>query len=170
MPHPPPEPVLRLLPPACAAVQLTYLLDDPGVFANWRSMEGHSVNTYTMINADGKESYVKFIWMPKGGEGRDRPCACPLPRLHSVLAGPGRWPADSDAAASGCLLSLTMPSLGQRSELVEQLLTPPASEVPSLCTDIKVHQPPRLYPGWNESHLPLRLAVGSPSPRPPVPV
>lgn len=46
---------------------LTYLLDDPGVFANWRSMEGHSVNTYTMINADGKESYVKFIWMPKGG-------------------------------------------------------------------------------------------------------
>jgi catalase len=33
-------------------------------------MEGHSVNTYTMINAEGKESYVKFIWMPKGGEGK----------------------------------------------------------------------------------------------------
>lgn len=54
--------------PFLVPVQLTYLLDDPGVFANWRAMEGHSVNTYTMTNADGKESYVKFIWMPKGGE------------------------------------------------------------------------------------------------------
>eukprot|EP00878_Enallax_costatus_P001640 GHUV01001792.1.p1 GENE.GHUV01001792.1~~GHUV01001792.1.p1 ORF type:complete len:428 (+),score=101.27 GHUV01001792.1:218-1501(+) len=46
---------------------LTYLLDNPGVFANWRSMEGHSVNTYTMINSEGKEVYVKFIWTPQGG-------------------------------------------------------------------------------------------------------
>lgn len=48
-------------------LQLTYLLDDPGVFANWRSMEGHSVNTYTMINSEGKEVWVKFIWTPEGG-------------------------------------------------------------------------------------------------------
>eukprot|EP00775_Hariotina_reticulata_P002758 gene2758-3052_t len=46
---------------------LTYLLDDPGVPANWRGMEGHSVNTYTMINAEGKEQYVKLIWNPVGG-------------------------------------------------------------------------------------------------------
>lgn len=54
-------------------LQLTYLLDDPGVFANWRQMEGHSVNTYTMINAEGKERYVKFIWNPKGGEHQAAP-------------------------------------------------------------------------------------------------
>jgi catalase len=51
---------------------LTYLLDDPGVPASWRVMEGHSVNTYTMINAEGKEFYVKFIWNPMGGE--PQPC------------------------------------------------------------------------------------------------
>lgn len=45
--------------------QLTYLLDDIGVPANWRALEGHSVNTYTMIAEDGKESYVKFIWTPQ---------------------------------------------------------------------------------------------------------
>lgn len=65
-----PADVSRLLDCVCVPVhhQLTYLLDDPGVFANWRSMEGHSVNTFTLINAEGKEHYVKFIWTPKGGE------------------------------------------------------------------------------------------------------
>jgi catalase len=46
---------------------LTWLLDDYGVPANWHTMEGHSVNTYTMMNKDGKETYIKFIWTPKGG-------------------------------------------------------------------------------------------------------
>lgn len=49
-------------------MQLTWLLDDYGVPANWRAMEGHSVNTYTMINKEGKETYIKLIWTPKGGK------------------------------------------------------------------------------------------------------
>lgn len=48
--------------------QLTWLLDDPGVPAHWRALEGHSVNTYSMVNSEGKEKWVKFIWTPKGGE------------------------------------------------------------------------------------------------------
>jgi catalase len=32
-------------------------------------MEGHSVNTFTIMNEEGKEHYVKFIWAPKAGEG-----------------------------------------------------------------------------------------------------
>jgi len=27
------------------------------------------VNTFILINSEGKERYVKFIWTPKGGEG-----------------------------------------------------------------------------------------------------
>lgn len=38
-----------------------------GVPANWRALEGHSVNTYTMINGEGKEQWVKLFWNPKGG-------------------------------------------------------------------------------------------------------
>ena len=48
-------------------LQLTYLLDDYGIPANYRTMEGHSVNTYTVFDGEGKERYVKFIWAPKAG-------------------------------------------------------------------------------------------------------
>lgn len=54
-------------PPSPCVLQLTWLLDDNGVPANWRALEGHSVNTYTMINSEGKERYIKLIWAPKGG-------------------------------------------------------------------------------------------------------
>ena len=30
-------------------------------------LEGHSVNTYTLINKEGKEQLVKFHWLPHGG-------------------------------------------------------------------------------------------------------
>lgn len=51
---------------ACGA-QLTWLLDDPGIPADWRHLEGHSVNTYLFINAQGKERYFKMRWLPEGG-------------------------------------------------------------------------------------------------------
>jgi hypothetical protein len=55
-----PPPTTHTHPPT----QLTWLLDDAGVPAHWRALEGHSVNTYTLINAQGQERYVKFIWTP----------------------------------------------------------------------------------------------------------
>ena len=30
-------------------------------------LEGHSVNTYTLVNKEGKETLVKFHWLPEGG-------------------------------------------------------------------------------------------------------
>jgi hypothetical protein len=59
--------LLRRAPTLSCVLQLTWLLDDAGVPANWRALEGHSVNTYTMINSEGKERYIKLIWAPKGG-------------------------------------------------------------------------------------------------------
>ena len=64
------RPLLPPCVPLCCLLQLTYLLDDPGVPANWRALEGHSVNTFVMINKDRQERYVKLIWTPKGGERR----------------------------------------------------------------------------------------------------
>jgi catalase len=46
---------------------LTWLLDDNGIPANWRVLEGYSVNTYVMINKKGEETWVKMHWRPKGG-------------------------------------------------------------------------------------------------------
>jgi catalase len=46
----------------------TFLMDDVGVPANYREMPGFGVHTYTLINRDGKVSYVKFHWLPKAGE------------------------------------------------------------------------------------------------------
>jgi hypothetical protein len=49
-------------------VQLTWLLADEGLPANWRCLEGYSVNTFLLINDKGEERYVKFHWRPKEGE------------------------------------------------------------------------------------------------------
>lgn len=46
---------------------LTFLMDDDGIPANYRHMQGFSVNTFKLINKEGKETYVKFIWNPKQG-------------------------------------------------------------------------------------------------------
>ena len=32
-----------------------------------QGIEGHSVNTYTLVNSEGKENLVKFHWLPVGG-------------------------------------------------------------------------------------------------------
>ncbi|KAG1355350.1 putative Catalase isozyme 1 [Cocos nucifera] len=45
----------------------TFLFDDVGVPADYRHMDGSGVNTYTLINKEGKARYVKFHWRPTCG-------------------------------------------------------------------------------------------------------
>ncbi|BDA45347.1 Catalase isozyme C [Coccomyxa sp. Obi] len=47
---------------------VTYLLDDVGIPADYRHMNGSSVNTYTLIDKSGNVHYVKFRWVPTVGE------------------------------------------------------------------------------------------------------
>lgn len=35
--------------------------------ASYREMPGFGVHTYTLINREGKVTYVKFHWLPKAG-------------------------------------------------------------------------------------------------------
>lgn len=48
--------------------QFTFLQDDVGVPLNYRHMEGFGVHTYTLINKEGRVTYVKFHWQPACGE------------------------------------------------------------------------------------------------------
>lgn len=48
-------------------MQFTFLQDDVGIPANYRHMEGFGVHTYTLINKEGKVTYVKFHWQPTCG-------------------------------------------------------------------------------------------------------
>ena len=61
-----------------ARLQLTWLLDDNGIPANWANMEGYGVNTFKLINAQGKENLCKFHVMPKEG-------GCPCSTLPFLL-------------------------------------------------------------------------------------
>lgn len=45
----------------------TFLQDDVGVPLNYRHMEGFGVHTFTLINREGKITYVKFHWKPTCG-------------------------------------------------------------------------------------------------------
>ena len=47
--------------------QFTFLLDDIGIPANYRRMEGFGVHTYTLLAKDGRVTYVKFHWKPAAG-------------------------------------------------------------------------------------------------------
>ncbi|PSC73747.1 catalase isozyme 1 [Micractinium conductrix] len=46
----------------------TFLLDDWGVPSDYRHMEGFGVHTFILINAQGKETLVKFHWKPTCGQ------------------------------------------------------------------------------------------------------
>mmetsp|Transcript_3164 Transcript_3164/g.6927 ORF Transcript_3164/g.6927 Transcript_3164/m.6927 type:complete len:493 (+) Transcript_3164:169-1647(+) len=46
---------------------LSFLLDDVGIPKNYRMMPGFGVHTFKLINKAGKETYVKFHWVPKLG-------------------------------------------------------------------------------------------------------
>ena len=44
-----------------------WIMSDRTIPRSFRFMEGFGVNTYRLVNADGKASYVKFHWKPKQG-------------------------------------------------------------------------------------------------------
>ncbi|KAK2076073.1 Carnitine O-acetyltransferase mitochondrial [Prototheca wickerhamii] len=46
----------------------THLFDDRGVPKDYRHMIGSGVHTFVLINAEGRETYVKWHWRPKCGE------------------------------------------------------------------------------------------------------
>lgn len=46
---------------------LTFLLDDVGIPKNYETMNGAGVHTFVMINAEGRETYVKFHWVTEQG-------------------------------------------------------------------------------------------------------
>ena len=62
---PPPHTHTHTPPPP---LQLTFLLDDAGIPLNYRHMPGFGVHTMKLINKAGRETYVKFHWVPKCGE------------------------------------------------------------------------------------------------------
>ncbi|XP_042376220.1 catalase isozyme 2-like [Zingiber officinale] len=45
----------------------TFLFDDVGVPLNYRYMDGSGVHTFTLVNGQGKSTYVKFHWRPTCG-------------------------------------------------------------------------------------------------------
>lgn len=47
---------------------MTWLLDDVGIPRNYETMNGAGVHTFVMINAQGKETYVKFHWVSEQGQ------------------------------------------------------------------------------------------------------
>ena len=49
------------------SAQFTFLLDDVGIPANYRFMEGFGVHAFKLINKAGRETYVKFHWIPTCG-------------------------------------------------------------------------------------------------------
>ncbi len=61
----------RRLSLLCCA-QMTWLAGMEGIPTDYRHMEGYGVNTFTLINAEGKETYVKFHWRPEEGKHRGR--------------------------------------------------------------------------------------------------
>ena len=50
-----------------SVLQFTFLQDDIGIPLNYRHMEGFGVHTFTLINKEGKITYVKFHWKPTCG-------------------------------------------------------------------------------------------------------
>ena len=46
---------------------ITWLFSPWGIPASYRQMQGSSVNTYKMVNAEGRAVLVKYHWVPKQG-------------------------------------------------------------------------------------------------------
>ncbi len=46
---------------------IMWLLSDRGIHRSYRMMEGFGVNTYRLVNAEGRARFVKFHWKPKLG-------------------------------------------------------------------------------------------------------
>ena len=48
-----------------ARLQLTWLLDDNGIPANWANMEGYGVNTFKLINAQARRTSASSTSCPR---------------------------------------------------------------------------------------------------------
>lgn len=70
----------------CSLSQMTWLAGMEGIAADYRHMEGYGVNTFTLINSEGKDTYVKFHWRPRAGVG----CFHPLLKRLFPKAEPAR--------------------------------------------------------------------------------
>jgi catalase len=46
---------------------LTFLFHDVGIPQDYRHMPGFGVHTYIWLNKEGKETFVKYHWIPKAG-------------------------------------------------------------------------------------------------------
>ena len=44
-----------------------WAMSDRGIPRSYRMMQGFGVNTYTLVNAEGKRHFVKFHFMPELG-------------------------------------------------------------------------------------------------------
>ena len=49
-------------------LQMTYLMDDVGIPADYRHMNGSGVHTFSLISSSGNSTFVKFHWVPTLGE------------------------------------------------------------------------------------------------------
>ena len=47
---------------------MTYLMDDVGIPADYRHMNGSGVHTFALISSSGVSTFVKFHWVPTAGE------------------------------------------------------------------------------------------------------
>ena len=43
---------------------VTWIMSDRGILRSYRMMESWSINTYLFINAEGKATFVRFVWKP----------------------------------------------------------------------------------------------------------
>ena len=94
-------------------IQMTWLAGMEGIAADYRHMEGYGVNTFTLINHEGKDTYVKFHWRPRAGASHARsvPKLCPH-LLFSLGRGQGHlceislaWVTELPVLLKGSLLS-----------------------------------------------------------------
>lgn len=46
---------------------VTWIMSDRGILKSYRNMESWSINTYLFINAEGKATFVRFVWKPLAG-------------------------------------------------------------------------------------------------------
>ncbi len=46
---------------------MTWLAGMEGIAKDYRHMEGYGVNTFTLVDSEGKSTYVKFHWRPQLG-------------------------------------------------------------------------------------------------------
>ncbi|MFD1708184.1 catalase [Siminovitchia sediminis] len=50
-----------------SAHMVMWLMSMRGRPRSWRMMEGYPINTFRLINKDGKSTFVRFVWKPKLG-------------------------------------------------------------------------------------------------------